>query len=136
MKNDLTMLVQGNLFDSEGRKEGHKLFQFRGGVALGGTFDHLHNGHKLLLSQALLCSDTRILCGVTTDALLKKKAYAEFLESYDLRVAAVRAFCKKLNPKLVDSHLVTFELSDPVGPTATDPNLEALILTREVEKGG
>jgi len=73
---------------------------------------------------------------VTTDGLLKKKAYAEYLESYDTRVAAVRAFCKKLNPKLEDSHLVTFELSDPVGPTGTDPTLEALILTREVEKGG
>ena len=25
---------------------------------------------------------------------------------------------------------------DPVGPTGTDPDLDALILTREVEKGG
>lgn len=27
-------------------------------------------------------------------------------------------------------------MEDPVGPTGTDINLEALILTREVEKGG
>lgn len=47
-------------------------------------------------------------------------------------------FCKRVNPNLFkgDKKLVTFELEDPVGPTGTDPNLEALILTREVEKGG
>ena len=28
------------------------------------------------------------------------------------------------------------ELADPVGPTGTDPEIEALILTREVGKGG
>ena len=45
-----------------------------------------------------------------------------------------------MNPKLFSdpsvTKLVTFELEDPVGPTGTDPYLEALILTREVEKGG
>ena len=86
----------------------------------------------------MLCSNRRILCGVTTDALLKKKAYAEFLEPYEARVAAVERFCKKVNPSMFssESKFVTFELSDPVGPSGTDPSLEALILTREVEKGG
>ena len=40
-----------------------------------------------------------------------------------------------MNPNLGE-RLITFELEDPVGPTGTDPDLEALILTREVEKGG
>jgi pantetheine-phosphate adenylyltransferase len=56
---------------------------------LGGTFDHLHNGHKLLLSQALLSSNKKIIVGITTDSLLAKKAYAEFLEPYEDRKHAV-----------------------------------------------
>lgn len=74
------MLVRANFFEEPHERESSDdlpLFAFNeGGIALGGTFDHLHNGHKLLLSQAMLCSNSRILCGVTTDALLKKKAYA------------------------------------------------------------
>jgi pantetheine-phosphate adenylyltransferase len=49
-------------------------------------------------------------------------------------------FCNKVHPKLFadpsKDKFVAFELEDPVGPTGTDPDLEALILTREVEKGG
>ncbi|CDW78682.1 pantetheine-phosphate adenylyltransferase [Stylonychia lemnae] len=102
-------------------------------VCLGGTFDHMHLGHKLLLSKALMCTKKRILVGVTTDALLKKKAYAEYLESYEQRKQSVIDFCNKINPKV---EIDAFELSDPVGKSETDEQIQACILTREVEKGG
>lgn len=96
------MVVQANFFDeSHEINEGLKLFQFKGGVALGGTFDHLHNGHKLLLSQAMLCSDQRVLCGVTTDALLKKKAYAEFLESFEKKEIVSHRFLQESEPQTI-----------------------------------
>ena len=82
MKKELFLPERPDLFEEPLEKNkdiDFHLFQYKKGVALGGTFDHLHNGHKLLLTQALLCSDQKIVCGVTTDALLKKKAYAEFL---------------------------------------------------------
>ena len=33
-------------------------------VALGGTFDHLHSGHKILLTSAALICKNRLICGV------------------------------------------------------------------------
>ena len=71
-------------------------------VALGGTFDHLHAGHKLLLTAAALIlqpvSDSSesggrcLTVGITGDELLKTKKYAEFLESWDERQRAVIHF--------------------------------------------
>lgn len=86
----------------------------------------------------MLCTSERILCGVTTDNLLKKKAYAEFLEPYETRKSSVIDFCSKVNPKLFaeSGRFIVFELEDPVGWAGTDEKIEALVLTREVERGG
>jgi phosphopantetheine adenylyltransferase len=69
-------------------------------IAVGGTFDHLHAGHKLLLTMATLLlqppgqSDQRrrIIVGITQDELLKNKKYADFLESWDTRQQNVSNF--------------------------------------------
>lgn len=71
-------------------------------VAVGGTFDHFHLGHKLLLTATALTlepiSDTdsnteRVLTiGVTVDELLANKKYAEYLESWDERCNSVASF--------------------------------------------
>jgi len=39
---------------------------------MGGTFDHLHDGHKFLIKTALLFSK-KIVIGLATENLLKKK---------------------------------------------------------------
>lgn len=38
-------------------------------VALGGTFDRLHTGHRLLLSQSCLLCDKEITVGVTSEEM-------------------------------------------------------------------
>lgn len=63
-------------------------------VIVGGTFDHIHAGHKLLLTAlALLLQPTnitspsprRLIVGITGDELLKNKKYAEYLKSWKAR---------------------------------------------------
>ena len=67
-------------------------------IALGGTFDHLHVGHKLLLTAAALLLDPErvhescLTIGMTGDELLKKKEYREELEDFFDRQSAVQDF--------------------------------------------
>lgn len=73
-------------------------------VINGGTFDHLHIGHKLLLSMTAFIldplpegSESRrryITIGITAEDLLKNKKYAEFLESWSERQKATHQFLR------------------------------------------
>jgi phosphopantetheine adenylyltransferase len=76
-------------------------------VCLGGTFDHLHPGHKLFLHAAILLLDLaqstseerspcELVVGISSDELLAKKKYAEQLQSWDIRCRSVIRFLSTL----------------------------------------
>ena len=70
-------------------------------VAVGGTFDGLHFGHRKLLTLAVSSVQPmtgRLLVGVTQDAMLSHKAGAKEIMPYDQRAALVRDFLKRLAP--------------------------------------
>jgi len=102
-------------------------------VALGGTFDHLHAGHKILLSMAAWIADEKVIVGVTDDALLAKKDNRDVLESLPERIQGVRRFMELFKPSLVYDIV---PINDVYGPTATDPNIQALVVSKETASGG
>lgn len=70
-------------------------------VVLGGTFDHLHAGHKILLTISGWLASRQVTVGVSTDDLLKNKKYANMLESLDCRQGSVKDFMS-----LVCNHVI------------------------------
>lgn len=101
---------------------------------MGGTFDHLHLGHKLFLTNAVFYTKNTIIIGVTSEKLLSKKKCAHFLEDFELRKARVEEFINLISGSKVEPRI--FKLNDPCGPAGEIEEIEALILTLEVAKGG
>lgn len=99
-----------------------------GSVLLGGTFDHLHNGHKKLLSLAVSICSTRLIIGITSEVMLQQKQYAEWIESIEVRTRHVREFVSFLKPTLqVECSILT----DAFGPSITFPGPAAIVMSTE-----
>uniref|UniRef100_A0A1I7VD65 CTP_transf_like domain-containing protein n=1 Tax=Loa loa TaxID=7209 RepID=A0A1I7VD65_LOALO len=104
-----------------------------GAVVLGGTFDRLHNGHKMLLSRAVMAASERVVCGITCGDMIKKKVLWELMEPFEKRAKAVQEFVEDI------SCIVRCEvhpIMDPYGPSVVDPDLRAIVVSNETEKGG
>ncbi|RGP60684.1 phosphopantetheine adenylyltransferase [Fusarium longipes] len=135
-------------------------------VCLGGTFDHLHPGHKLLLhASAILLNippkDSEKTCtlivGISSDELLAKKKYAEELQPWTERTQAVLSFLSTLleydtiatspaTQSTPDETIATLRdgrvkvrcivLRDPFGPPVREEDADAIVVSAETRSGG
>lgn len=91
-------------------------------VAVGGTFDHLHAGHKLLLTMTALLVDSgvrsasspkRVLTiGITGDKLLQNKKFIEELQDWTIRQACVEGFLLGILEMILPSD--NLKLAEPI----------------------
>ena len=92
-------------------------------VAVGGTFDKFHDGHKKLLSTAFEIGD-EIEIGVTSDAFggLKGDIY-----SCKERMSNLKSFfADRFN-------FIVIPLEDPYGTTIYDADFDAIVVSEETE---
>lgn len=101
-------------------------------VCLGGTFDHLHPGHKLLLHAATLllqlpppspsasnenASPAVFIIGMSGDDLLKNKKFASELEPWPIRTSIVLSYLSTILPPS--------EVPSDIGPVPDDGEIKA-----------
>lgn len=103
-------------------------------VVLGGTFDRLHAGHRLLLAVAAISARSRVVVGVTDDAMLATKTRRELLQPYEARCVGVERYIHAVHPAL---EVTTVALRDPAAPTPAHelPDIEAIVVSQETVKG-
>jgi len=102
-------------------------------VAVGGTFDRLHAGHRLLLAATAFTATERIYIGIAGDALLKNKEHKHLLQSFDERVQAVLNFMHRATAVPIEISA----LLDPRKPpkAATDASIDRLVVSHETLPG-
>jgi pantetheine-phosphate adenylyltransferase len=98
-------------------------------VAVGGTFDELHRGHKTLINKAFEIGE-KVVIGLSTDEFVSRMGKAHKTASYGERLKDLNIFLKKsrLSEK---SEIVP--LNDPFGLTTSSKDLDALIVSKETE---
>lgn len=96
---------------------------------MGGTFDHLHEGHKYLLKIALSISHF-VEIGLTSQELLKNKKASSKLEDYNTRKTNLKNFiCSFTDLNRVN--IVEIKNWDDMTGYSQDPEYEGLILSQE-----
>jgi pantetheine-phosphate adenylyltransferase len=99
-------------------------------VAVGGTFDELHKGHRRLLAKAFEIGEN-VLIGLCTDEFVKKLGKPHETASYEERLKELHAFLEKSS---LISEAEIIPLDNPYGNTLTDKCIEALVVSEETEK--
>ncbi len=102
-------------------------------VATGGTFDEIHDGHRALLTKAFKVGKC-VLIGISTDKFaVLKKGKSKIRHPFEVRVNKLAKF---IVDEFGDVNFVIKELNDDFGPTSTDSNVQALIVSEETETKG
>jgi len=101
-------------------------------VALGGTFDILHAGHRHLLAEAFKLGDV-VYIGVTSDRFVAELNKKHLVHSYSFRVRKIREF---LRSHRWASRSKIRTLNEPYGPAARRRDLEALVVSRGTISSG
>jgi pantetheine-phosphate adenylyltransferase len=98
-------------------------------VAVGGTFDELHRGHKTLIKQAFEVGE-RVVIGLSSDELVSKLSKPHVTASYAERRQGLKTFLENLG--LADRAEIV-PLFDAFGSSGKDPDIAALVVSEETE---
>jgi pantetheine-phosphate adenylyltransferase len=102
-------------------------------VALGGTFDPIHDGHRALFERAFELGDVTV--GLTSDDLAPRTRNEDRpVRSYNRRKRDLEAELAEYAEEY-DRSFEIRKLTEPTG-IATEPQFDALVVSPETETGG
>src|SRR5208283_5247704 len=98
-------------------------------VAVGGTFDKLHRGHKALLSKGFEIGE-KVVIGLSSDEFVSKMGKPHITANYSERLKELEVFLEK-NGLAQRAEIVS--LKDSYGLTVSGKGLDALVVSKETE---
>ena len=100
-------------------------------IAMGGTFDIIHQGHITLLSTGFEISD-KVIIGLTSDEFVQKKGKTP-LHKYDERLKNLTLTIFK---KFPDAYFEIIQLNNDFGPAVLEKEVQALVVSDETSDQG
>lgn len=101
-------------------------------VALGGTFDPVHDGHRALFKRAFELGDVTV--GLTSDELAPKTRHdPRYVRPFERRRRDLEAELDEIAAEY-DREFEIHELTEPTG-IATEPGFDALVVSPETVDG-
>ena len=100
-------------------------------VAMGGTFDIIHEGHLALLSRAFEISD-KVIIGLTSDELAAKKGKTpnnDYKERFENLTSSI-------SKEFQNHSFQISKLDDDFGPAVLEKGVEALVVSGETSNQG
>ena len=98
-------------------------------VAVGGTFDELHRGHKALLNKAFEVGE-KVVIGLSSDEFVSKMGKPHKTATYSERFRELETFFEKSG---FAKRAEIVPLNDPYGLTISGKGLDALVVSKETE---
>ena len=99
-------------------------------VAVGGTFDELHRGHKAFLAKAFEVGD-KVVIGLSSDVFVAKMGKPHITAPYVERRRELQAYLSEMG---LAQRGEIVPLTDPYGLTIKGKGLEALVVSCETAK--
>ncbi len=97
----------------------------RGVVAVGGTFDRLHEGHRAILLEAFHLGD-KVIIGVTSDRFVEESGKSGVAPYGKRRLSLLRF----LRSQGLAAKTTIVKLEDPFGPITTEPEITCIVVTK------
>ncbi|PIZ64313.1 hypothetical protein CO051_03445 [Candidatus Roizmanbacteria bacterium CG_4_9_14_0_2_um_filter_39_13] len=104
------------------------LYKYKHAV-LGGTFDHLHAGHKYILAAAF-DSAKHITIGVTSDAFVTNKQLSNIIQPHTERKQVLEKYLLSMNVRDRASYEV---LDDIYGSATNRDDIDSIVVTSDSE---